>query len=177
MRKIFCLSLVFLLAFVACNVDKQIEENVKKLKSTEVKERTRAAGKLMQLGAQAEGAVPALRETLQDPDWQVRNAVVYAIFRIGGEEANAALKEVLPVYIRALRSENPATRLFAIEGIGYFGPVGLKAVPEVLSVMETSGKLYDQLKTENPELAKYHYWISNQAKYTLQKLKGFTEKR
>ena len=168
---------MLVVALTGCNSGQEVADLSLKLQSQDSVVRNRAALKLAQLGPKAASAVPYLRQTIQDKEWIVRNSSAYALQRIGTAEATAVLEEALPVYLRALRDDQLTMRLSAAEGLGYFGRVGLRAVPELIATMENSQKLHGEYQENSPELAKYHYWIANQVGYTLQKLKGYTEQR
>ena len=162
---------------ISCTTEKEVQSLIVKLSSNDSQERNRAAHRLGTLGEDAAKAVPALTATLKDQDWMVRNSAVYALQKVGTPEAVAALEEELPVYLQALQSDNLEERLYATEGIGYFGRFGDKAVPALSQVMVNSEQKAEQYKGNNPELEKFHNWIANQAAFSIQKLKPATSKR
>lgn len=167
----YMVFILLAITLASCSNETKVQSLVEKLSSVDSQVRNRAAHRLAEMGPDAAGAVSALTVTLNDNDWMVRNAAVFALQRIGNSEAEKALKQIFPIYIQALQNEDLAERLNATEGLGYFGRFGHEAIPALARTMQNSEILAEQYKGKDPRLEKFHNWIANQAVFSIQKLR------
>lgn len=87
------LALVLLL-FVGCCDKEGVPDTIKKLYSSQAKERNVAALALAKCGKLAEPAVPKLSSMLYDPNVGVQSSSAYALREIGSPAAVAAIERV-----------------------------------------------------------------------------------
>jgi HEAT repeat protein len=78
------------------------------------------------MGAKAETAVPALVETLADPDLEMRVAAAMALENMGPAAAGA-----VPALINALGDGESRVRQTAVKALGNIGPAAREAVPVI----------------------------------------------
>src|SRR5262249_7746171 len=94
-------------------------------------QRLHAAMVLGLMGAQAQGAVPALVDAMRDDNAQVRRTVTAALGEIG-----PAARTAVPALVTALRDRCPAVRRRAAVALGEVGPVAFKAVPALVAALK-----------------------------------------
>ena len=116
---------------LACT-SKDPSELSAELSSPDHRTRRRAAEELGELGSDAQVAVPALVELLNDPHWTVRFSCMWALKRIGTERAISALRSTVPHLIRLLRHPDRDVRWSAATAIGHVGKDAKAAVPELI---------------------------------------------
>jgi HEAT repeat protein len=154
-RIIVLLLCVFLLGiFFGCkSEERKIQEHIEQLSSDNMQTRNRSALALARMGPKASSAVPVLRLALYDTEWNVRESAIYALTKIGTNEAKMALREFVPYLMTALEDNNPDERWYAATCLGYMGPLARDAVPLLQSA------------TEDSEIA-----VSNAASFSLRKI-------
>jgi HEAT repeat protein len=85
---------------------------------------------LGELGRDAEDAVPALIQRLDDPDLRVRASTLSALIA-----ANAPMKNIEPRLHTAIKDPSPVVRAAALEAIGKLGEDGRSLQPAVVSAL------------------------------------------
>jgi HEAT repeat protein len=85
---------------------------------------------LGELGRDAEDAVPALIQRLDDPDLRVRASTLSALIA-----ANAPMKNIEPRLHTAIKDPSPVVRAAALEAIGKLGDDGRSLQPAVVSAL------------------------------------------
>jgi HEAT repeat protein len=114
----------------AAHQEKSVSDWVKQLKDTDSPVRKDAAKALAALGPQADSAVPALIESLSDPDKGVVQEVAIALSRVG------AL--AIPALTEALKSKNENVFGGAVIALGRIGPPAIPSLTEMLRDKNTS---------------------------------------
>jgi HEAT repeat protein len=103
-----------------------IPSRIKRLASKDPNVRIYCARALTVLGRKAAAAVPALLETVDDPDPQVRKVAEHALTDVVGPGA-------LPALLRATKDKRPKVRAGALNGLGICHEQGKIIVPLVLA--------------------------------------------
>ena len=179
-----------LLLVAGCDQQKTIDQAILNIKDPNTATRQAAAFDLAKIGSEANRAVPELARALYDSEWSVRYSSAYALSRIGSAEANSALEAVLPDYLALLKGGEIVDRISVAEALGYFGPSGEKALPDLLAVESESEKLaamfegqYEKQKTQNPEEAQGYRdnakrlrWLMGACSVSISKLRPRTGK-
>lgn len=86
------------------------------------------------LGRIGPAAVPALIQTLRNPDPNLRRQAVDTLSRIGPEAAAA-----VPDLIHALSDPDPLVRRTAARALGQIGPAAADSVPALIRVIQEPG--------------------------------------
>jgi HEAT repeat protein len=87
------------------------------LQSRDVSFRVMATQALQLIGPQDERVVPALSETIKDPNAEARRAAAFALWRLGSEA-----KAAVPSLILALKDQDPLVRITAACALGSIQP-------------------------------------------------------
>jgi len=77
-------------------------------------------------------AVPALIQSLSDPDPGVRTQAARALARMGD-----TAKPALPELIQALRDPDEGVRIAATKALGQMGPTAAPALPALIDLLKT----------------------------------------
>jgi HEAT repeat protein len=108
--------------------------------------RLRTARVLGSLGPVAKDAIPALTETLRDPDIDVRHQALYALRRVR-PTAKPTEAEV-GVFVLDLRDPDPAVRLAAVKNLRAMGQAAANAGPALLEATQDQDPDVRRLATE-----------------------------
>lgn len=140
-RRITSVFLLSCAAFASCylvactNPDRDLPRQLSKLESENPKDRERAALNISALGPDASPAIGALGKHMEDPSWDVRFAVHYALDKIDTAEARALLESYVPAYERMIMQPDPELRWNAVTALGYMGPNAQHAVPLIAKAL------------------------------------------
>ena len=115
-----------------------VAAKIAELGASKPSERQQAALSLGNMGRQAEPAIPALTEALQDRDQGVRRQAAWALTRAGSRD-----KALVPFLVEMLKDKSPEVRGTALQGLGSIGPDGAPAVPALVEVLR-QGTLLDR---------------------------------
>ena len=104
-----------------------VPELEKRLHSTNIVTRRRAAGTLAFFGPTAEPAIPALLALLEDTNREVREKAVGAL---SGMERQP--ERLVPVFRDLMGDSNGLIRIYAASGLGRFGLSAKAAIPDLV---------------------------------------------
>jgi serine/threonine protein kinase len=102
------------------------------LQNEKIQIRRRAVRILAEIGSQAESAIPALIEALNDNDPQ-GNVRWYAVITIG--EIGIAAKEAIPALIKLLKDSKSGIRAWALYALGRMGTLAKEAIPFIREML------------------------------------------
>lgn len=111
----------------------------KQLKSSNASIRFNAADILRGLGADAEPALSALAEGLQDEDKQVRAQCAFALSDIGYSLKERAQIVVLPL-ANALKDEDEEVRVLSSEALLAIGKAAVQVIPALKEAFNNQGE-------------------------------------
>lgn len=114
---------------------------VRKLNQGDAKARAAAARELGEIGlvkaSYAKPAIPALMyRALRDPEVDVRRAALIALGQV-----DPSPKQVMPVFIEALKDPNEQVKIAAAQGVSHLGGNAQPAVPELQKIRNELNKL------------------------------------
>src|SRR5262249_4370524 len=110
-----------------------VPELVKRLHSTNIATRRRAAGTLAYIGLDGEPAIPTLLVLLNDSDALVRQYAVVALAGIGQQP-----ERLMPLFRDLLGDSNSMIRAYAAFGLQRFGAAAKETVPDLLRAANDS---------------------------------------